>query len=125
MSPRLLVLDDDKAIVGVLQRYFAGRGFHVEACLDPAEALSRVEADEPYDAVICDLHFTPARLGEGLEIVERARRRRPTAAVVLFTGATGEAIREEALRLGACDVLPKPSPLAKLHDTVLRAMKRP
>ena len=74
--------------------------------------------------MICDLHFTGAHLGEGYEILSRARRRRPRSAVVLFTGAAGEGVREEALRRGADEVIAKPAPLARLRDAALRAMKK-
>jgi ActR/RegA family two-component response regulator len=125
VSHRLLLLDDDAAIVAVLRRYFAARGFEVEACLDAAAALARVDAEPGFDAVICDLHFTPARLGEGLQIIERARARCPAAAVLLFTGAAEPALRATALRLGAHAVISKPAPLAQLHEAVRRAMKAP
>jgi CheY-like chemotaxis protein len=120
---RLLLLDDDAAIVSVVRRYFEGKGFEVESCLAAAEALRIVESDAPFDAIVCDLHFTPARLAEGLEIVERARRKRPGSALLLFTGATDPGVREEAQRLGADAVVTKPAPLASLHDAVTRAMR--
>jgi hypothetical protein len=34
-------------------------------------------------------------------------------------------VREEALRLGADEVIAKPAPLAQLRDAALRAMKSP
>ena len=77
------------------------------------------------DAVICDLHFSPAHGAEGLEIIEGARRRRPHSAVLLFTGAADERVREEALRRGADEVITKPAPLSRLRDAALRAMKTP
>lgn len=125
MTPRLLLLDDDGAIVSVVRRYFDGKGWAVESCLDASEALRRVESDEHFDAIICDLHFTPARLAEGFRIIDRARRKRPGSALLLFTGATEGSIKQEAQRLGANEVVTKPTPLASLHDAVLRAMKKP
>ena len=125
MKRRLLLLDDDAAIVSVVRRYFEGKGFEVESCLAAGEALRFAESDTAFDAVICDLHFTPARLSEGLEILERARLKRPGAALVLFTGAAEPGVREEALRLGADAVITKPAPLASLHEAVTRAMKTP
>jgi DNA-binding response OmpR family regulator len=124
-APRLLLLDDDTAIAAVVKRYFDGRGWQVDVCADAAEALRIVESPRPFDAVICDLHFTPAHLGEGFEIVGRVRATRPASAVVLFTAASDLAVRQEALRRGADDVVTKPAPLATLHDATLRAMKKP
>lgn len=124
-APRLLLFDDDAAIVAVVKRYFVGRSWQVDTATDAAEAHDVVAAPRPFDAVICDLHFTPARLAEGFEIVARARAARPHAAIVLFTAAGGEAVRQEALQHGANDVVTKPAPLATLHDATLRAMKKP
>jgi DNA-binding response OmpR family regulator len=125
VSPRLLLLDDDRSLLSLLGTYFGGLGWQVEACAEAAEALRLADSDSPYDAVICDLHFTAARLGEGYDIVGRARRRRPGSAVLLFTGDTGVDVRAEALRRGADEVVCKPSPLARLRDATLRAMKKP
>ena len=124
MSPqRLLLADDDAAIVAVVRRYFDGRGWQVEACLRAEEALQQLESGAHFDAFICDLHFTPARLSEGLQILDRARQLRPAIALLLFTGAVEPGVRAEATRLGADAVITKPAPLASLHEAVLRAMK--
>ena len=123
-APRLLLLDDDAAIVAVVRRYFDGRGWRVEVGADASEARRLVDSGEPWDAVICDLHFTPARLGEGFELIARARTARPAAAVLLFTASPEDAVRQEALRRGADTVVTKPAPLAALHDATLRAMKK-
>ena len=124
MSQRILVLDDDPGILTLLRTYFGGLGWHVETNVDAAAGLSLADSDAHFDAVICDLHFTPAHVGEGYEIVDRARRRRPGSAVVLFTGAAGPGVREEALRRGADEVIAKPSPLARLRDAALGEMKK-
>jgi DNA-binding response OmpR family regulator len=121
----VLVLDDDRNVLSLLRTYFGGLGWRVETSADAEAALRLADSDLPYDAVICDLHFTPAHLGEGFEIVSRARRRRPHSAVLLFTGVPGESVREEALRHGADEVIVKPAPLARLRVAALRAMKKP
>jgi DNA-binding response OmpR family regulator len=120
----LLLLDDDRNVLRLLRTYFGRLGWRVEASADADAALRLADSDLPYDAVICDLHFTPAHLGEGFEILSRARRRRPRSAVLLFTGVTGETVREEALRRGADEVIAKPAALAHLREAALRAMKR-
>jgi CheY-like chemotaxis protein len=125
MTPRLLVLDDDPAVLSLLRTYFGGLGWYVEVCAEAPAALQLVGSDVPFDAVISDLHFTPARAGEGLEIVAHARRRRPHAAVLLFTGAAESLLSRTALERGADQVIFKPAPLAALRDAALRAMKKP
>ena len=98
--PRVLVLDDDPKVQQLLRTYFGGLGWSVQSCGDPANAMAIADSDQPFDAVICDLHFTPGRNAEGLELIERARHRRPAAAVLLFTAADGP-LRKEALARGA------------------------
>lgn len=125
MTPRtLLVLDDDRNVLSLLRTYFGGLGWRVETSADPDAGLRLADSDLPFDAVICDLHFTPAHHAEGLEIMSRARRRRPRSAVILFTGVPGDSVRDEALRHGADDVVVKPAPLARLRDAALRAMNK-
>ena len=121
----LLVLDDDRNVLTLLRTYFGGLGWRVEGCTEVDAALRLAESDLPYDAVICDLHFTSAHRSEGFDIVRRIRELRPRCAVLLFTGASVEAVREEALRQGVDEVIAKPAPLARLRDAALRAIKDP
>lgn len=122
MSPRLLVLDDDEAILSLLQRYFDGIGWRVRGCTKVPEGLRLVEA-HPFDAVICDLHLGAEEEGDGLSIINRVRERWPEAAVVLFTAAAGNGVRAAALEAGADAVVAKPAPLGDLRDAAVRAMK--
>ncbi len=122
MSPRLLLLDDDDAILSLLRRYFDGLGWQVQASTGVPDGLRLVESG-PFDAVICDLHLGPEQGGDGLAIVTRVRERHPRAAVVLFTAAVGDGVRAAALKAGADAVISKPTSLAHLRDAAVRAMK--
>jgi DNA-binding response OmpR family regulator len=122
VSPRLLILDDDDAILSLLQRYFDGLGWRSRCCTEVPDGLRLVES-EAFDAVICDLHLGPGTDGDGLSLIERVRERCPEAAVLLFTAAAGEGVRTAALKAGANEVIPKPAPLAHLRDAAVRAMK--
>jgi DNA-binding response OmpR family regulator len=124
VTPRLLVLDDDTAILALLRSYFCGLGWRVEICTQAPDGIDLVERD-PFDAVICDLNLGPGHHGEGFDVISHVRRERPEAAVLLFTAAAGDAVRIAALRAGADAVIAKPSPLASLRDAALRAMKKP
>jgi CheY-like chemotaxis protein len=123
MTPRLLVLDDDDSILSLLRTYFAGLGWSVEVCADAASGLGLAGSDAPFDAVISDLHFTPALQAEGLEIVARAREKRPGAAVILFTATSDARMHDKAREHGADEVIVKPAPLAALLAAALRGRK--
>jgi DNA-binding NarL/FixJ family response regulator len=56
----------------------------------------------------------------GLQVLEEVKRRRPALAVVVITGnATPEEV-EEVKRLGAVDVIAKPSALTHYHRAIER-----
>ncbi len=122
MTPRLLVLDDDDAILALLRRYFKSIGWRVQGCTEGPAGLRLMEA-HPFDAVICDLHLGPGQESDGLSIINRVKERCPGAAVVLFTAAAGDGVRAAALEAGADAVVAKPAPLADLRDAAVRAMK--
>jgi CheY-like chemotaxis protein len=122
VRPRLLLLDDDDAILSLLQRYFDGLGWKVQACTGVPDGLRLVESSD-FDAVICDLNLGPEHGGDGIAIVSHVRERCPGAAVVLFTAAAGDGVRAAALKAGADAVISKPAPLAHLRDAAVRAMK--
>jgi DNA-binding response OmpR family regulator len=124
VSPRILVLDDDATLLKLLGGYFGALGWEVEVASDPVAARSLVESDKPYDVVICDLHFTPARDAEGLDILKRARESRPSAGLLLFTAAAEQRFSDAALEGGADEVIAKPASLSRLRDAALRAMKK-
>jgi CheY-like chemotaxis protein len=123
VTPRLLVVDDDTAILALLRSYFGGLGWSVAVCTHALDGISLVDGD-PFDAVICDLNLGPGQLGEGFDVISHVRRERPEAAVLLFTAVAGETVRRAALQAGADEVIGKPSPLASLRDAALRAMRR-
>jgi DNA-binding response OmpR family regulator len=122
---RLLVLDDDLCILSLVRTYFAGLGWYVEVCADAGSALGLAGSDAPFDAVICDLHFTPAHEAAGLDIVARARERRPSAAVILFTATGDSEVHRRALAQGADQVIVKPASMTQLRDAALGGRKSP
>lgn len=123
MTRRVLVLDDDPTILALLGRYFRGLGWDVEVTADASQGQDLVESGD-FDAVICDLHLGPGRRAEGLDFIGRVRECQPDTALLLFTAAFSEGVRAAALKAGADDVIPKPTPLTDLRDATLRAMRR-
>jgi CheY-like chemotaxis protein len=105
-----------------LRTCFGGLGWHVEACAEASAKLQLAGSDALRRG---DLYLRHRGASGSYEILSRARRRRPHSAVLLFTGAAGEGVREEALRRGADEVITKPAPLARLRDAALSAMKKP
>jgi DNA-binding NtrC family response regulator len=115
--PKVLVVDDESAILFALSEYFSARGCEVALADGLDEAMARLE--EPgYVAVIADLRLSGSGSTEGLDIVERVHLHHPSTRVVILTAFGSPEIEREAYRRGADAVLHKPVPLAELARAV-------
>ena len=81
---RLLLVDDEAAVLELLKRYLERLGYEVDACTGPEEALARFEAlPERYSLVLTDLTL-PGISGE--ELLSRMRRTNPNLRGILASG---------------------------------------
>ncbi len=81
---RLLLVDDETALVDLLKRYLERCGLQVESCTDPQTALQLMQADPgSFSLLITDLTL-PGMSGE--ELVERVRAIRPGLPVIVASG---------------------------------------
>src|SRR5687767_15806778 len=78
----LLIVDDDKAFLQRLARAMEKRGFITETAESVAEARAKVEASDPSFAVV-DMRLED---GNGLDVIEILRSRRPEARAIILTG---------------------------------------
>jgi DNA-binding response OmpR family regulator len=103
MSSRILIIDDDERLAGMVCDYLEGAGFCVAAAPTAFEGQQRLKREQ-FDALILDLMLPDA---DGLEV---CRRIRATSDVpILMLTARGDAMdRVVGLEIGADDYLPKP-----------------
>jgi len=103
---RLLVVEDDEAFARTLVRSFERRGYQVRHVPGQAE-LEVVLADfEPGYAVV-DLKLAGG--SSGLACVQALHAHDPEMLIVVLTGYASIATAVEAIKLGACHYLAKPS----------------
>jgi len=103
VSSRVLLIEDDARLAGLVRDYLTEAGFKVAHMLTGAAGLA-AEAREAFDAVILDLMLPDM---DGLEICRRVRARGETP--ILMLTARGDALdRVVGLEMGADDYLPKP-----------------
>lgn len=105
MDRPLVIVEDDATFARTLARSFERRGYHVRTA-DGPEALDRLLAEfDPRYAVV-DLKLGPA---SGLPLVQRLHAHDPEMLIVVLTGFASIATAVEAIKLGACHYLAKPS----------------
>lgn len=118
-TPRILVVDDESAMVQTLARGLGKRGFSVIAEASGPRALEHIEREE-LDAVLTDLAMRP--MG-GLELCERSRALRPDLPVLVLTAFGSMETAVAALRIGAYDFLSKPVDLDVAEHALRRAVE--
>jgi two-component system response regulator RegA len=101
----LLLVDDDEPFLRRLARALEKRGFAAETALTVAEGKALAAANPPAYAVV-DLRLDD---GNGLDVVEAIRERRPDARIVVLTGYGAIATAVAAVKVGATDYLSKPA----------------
>ena len=118
---RVLVVEDDPRLRGVLTRGLEANGYFVDAVDNGAEALDFVAA---YDYAVVILDWRMPGL-TGLEVVERIRGRGEGAAVLMLTALDAPAERVAGLDAGADDYLVKPFDFDELLARVRALQRRP
>ncbi len=101
----LLLVDDDEPFLRRLERAMEKRGFSVEAAGSVAGGKAIATARPPAYAVV-DLRLED---GNGLDVVEALREKRPDSRVVVLTGYGAIATAVAAVKIGATDYLSKPA----------------
>ncbi len=116
---RVLVVDDDPAVSGALNRALRLEGYEVSVAVDGPPALEEI-AIRPPDAVILDIGLPTI---DGLDVCRRLRAADNDTPVLMLTARDAINDRVQGLDAGADDYLVKPFALAELLAR-LRALLR-
>ncbi len=118
-SPRVLVVDDDRAVRESLRRSLEFNGYAVSLACDGAEALAAIAGSAP-DALVIDVMMP--RL-DGIETTRALRSAGNDLPILVLTARDSVGDRVEGLDAGADDYLTKPFALDELLAR-LRALLR-
>ena len=102
----LLLVEDDAAFARTLRRSFERRGYRVLHASSADEVQALLQTEQPQYAVM-DLKL--AGNSSGLSCVQLLHAQNPDALIVVLTGYASIATAVEAIKLGACHYLAKPS----------------
>ena len=116
---RLLLAEDNRELAHWLEKALVQGGFAVD-CVFDGRAADHLLQSEKYALAVLDIGMPGL---DGLEVVQRLRKRGQTLPVLLLTARSAVADRVKGLNVGADDYLPKPFELEEL-DARLRALLR-
>lgn len=119
---KILVVDDDEDIRGILGMILRARGHEIDEAEDGVAALEKLRGGERPGMMILDM-MMPRLDGEGVVKALRNEPRLADLPVVVLSGH--HSAREQAERLGAAGCLVKPIELTDLLGTVARVEGHP
>ncbi|HUW61473.1 MAG TPA: response regulator [Candidatus Bathyarchaeia archaeon] len=114
---KVLVVDDDPAILEVLAAHLRSKGYAVESRSSARNALDTMRR-LPFDLVISDVRMAGMN---GFEFIKIVRANFPTIGIVIMTAFEDEFPLSEALRAGADGYISKPFSLSKFSLIFERA----
>ncbi len=115
IRPRLLVVDDDPAILPVVERIARQLGFDVRYHSSGREALDRLAEVRP-DVAMVDLQMPELN---GIEVLKAVRAADPECQVILMTGLPSVDTAIDAVKAGALDYISKPFDFERLRELLI------
>ena len=117
--PKILLIDDDEKLAGLLGSYFERFDLDLVSALRPSDGIAKLEAEKP-DLVILDV-MLPEQ--DGFEVCRTIRK--TSAVPIIMLTARGEVTdRIVGLEIGADDYLPKPFEPRELVVRIQNVLRR-
>ena len=120
MNERILIIEDDQAIVRVLKRSLTYEGYHVEAEYEGEEGIERYRIFRP-DLVILDW-MLPGM--DGLEVCDRIRSQEDSTPIIMLTAKDTTHDRVQGLDSGVDDYIVKPFEIEELNARIRALLRR-
>lgn len=122
MKPRVLIVDDEAALVALIRYNLEKEGYRCDEAADGREALLKVAEEQP-DLVLLDWMLPEL---SGLEVCRQLRRNPATRnlPVIMLTARGEEEDRVRGLDAGADDYVPKPFSPGELAARIRAVLRR-
>jgi len=117
---RILVIEDEPAMVAGLRDNFEYEGYDVISAGDGVSGLERALADDP-DLVVLDVMMPRM---SGLEVCKAVKARRPSIPIIMLTARGQEIDKVVGLELGADDYVTKPFSIRELMARIKAVLRR-
>jgi CheY-like chemotaxis protein len=118
---RVMYVDDDEALVFLIDRALTRKGFVVTTFTDPRQAVAALHASPlAFDLVVTDYNMPGY---SGVELLREARLIRPELPVALASGYVTPEIEKSALAEGARALIHKPNNVNEMCETLQRLLQ--
>jgi len=111
---RILVVDDEIAIVDILKAFLEDKEHKVYSAYDGAEAVEVAKRERPH-VILLDIYLPKM---DGIQVLEAIREFDDTIGVIIMTGFREKDLAQKALEMGAFDYINKPFDFDYLERTL-------
>lgn len=118
---KLLVVDDEKAFLSIIQKRLTRRGIDVSTVNSGEEALTEITKTRDFDVVILDVQMPGL---DGIQVLKEIKKISPQTQVIVLTAHPSFEAALEATNLDAFAYLIKPCDFEELVTRVLQAAAR-
>ena len=119
MAKNILVVDDEKRILSLLEAYLEQQGFQVTTATNGKEAIYIARQEKP-DLIVLDIMMPEM---DGFEFMRQHRKERETP-IILLTAKVEEDEKVIGLELGADDYVTKPFSPRELTSRIRAVLRR-
>src|SRR5690606_22810033 len=120
-AQKILLVDDDPAIIRYLSRGFEQRGYEVSCATNGSDALELLKR-EKFQGLVLDLHMTGL---DGWSVIEGLEQVSQPPLTILLSGYVDVASTVAAVRAGVYDVVEKPVTIEDLDKRLRRGWALP
>ena len=106
-SVRVLVVDDEPAILFAYQKLIQSEGYGIDLCDGLEEALHLIQTSR-YFAVITDIRLSGSGNTGGIQLLQAMRKQQPEAKIIVVTGFGNSYVEKTLKDLGASHYFEKP-----------------
>lgn len=117
---KILVIDDDRDMCLLLNRFLTKRGFQVAEHYNGRKALEHISSDKP-DLILCDFRLEDM---DGKQVLIKTREMYPNMPFIIITGYSDVKMAVEILKLGAYDYVTKPVFPDEILVTIKKALEK-
>ena len=118
--PKILIVEDEPAMVAGLRDNFEFEGYQVLSAPDGVSGLERALKESP-DLVILDVMMPRM---SGLDVCKQLKQKRPSIPIIMLTARGQEVDKVVGLELGADDYVTKPFSIRELLARVKAVLRR-
>ena len=123
-NTKILIIDDDHDVLLTARMFLEQLDFDVAVLSDPEKILPK-DRKEHFDVILLDMNFQRGRTegSEGIGWLEKIREYDSRVVVILMTAFGDVDLAVKGIKAGAFDFILKPWQNAKLHASILSALK--